>query len=296
MIDTHNTPSLRGTYGRRGRPPKSAYAQAATVQAAATHVELSDDEILTDINNRFRALEDVAKGVVDGHYRAVIVSGNPGIGKTFTLEQKLKEAFAAKKIRYTSVSGFARATGLFRLLYECKDAGSVLLIDDCDSVFGDETALNLLKKALDTTDERMVSWYSERPFKDEEGEALPKSFQFDGTIVFVTNMDFDRQMESKLGTHLAALISRTIYLDLNLRSQRHILARLTNVVRSSNMLADLGLTARDGEFLIDYITTNLKRLREVSLRTVVKLATIRKASASDAEFQRVASMACCRPA
>jgi len=247
------------------------------------------------VTGRLKALADMAWGVVSGHYSALIVSGNPGTGKTFTLEKALEEAAAAELVHYTPVHGFTRATGLYKLLYEHREKGNVLLLDDCDSVFGDETSLSILKAALDTTKNRTVSWYSEREFKDKDDNKLPSSFEFQGAVVFITNLDFDRAMGTKLGPHLEALISRSYYLDLNLRNLAQLLAHIAAVVHNSTMLETLGLHVEQGERILRYINENIKSLREISLRTVVKLGNVLKASSgSDEEFERVARLACCK--
>lgn len=256
----------------------------------------SDDEVQADIKERFGALDDMAYGVVSGHYRALVVSGNPGIGKTYTLEKILSGSAGLGGFRFKAVHGFARATGLYQLLYENREPGSVLLLDDCDSVFGDETSLNILKAALDTTKTREISWYSEHNLKDESGQALPKSFEYHGSIIFVTNVDFDRVMRNsgKLAPHLEALLSRVYYLDLHMRSEQALMLRLAGVVLGSEMLEQLGLSKEQGEKILTYIREKKAQLREVSLRTVVKLANIVKASNSDDEFLRVARLACCK--
>ncbi len=215
-----NLPYIKRTRG--GSFDLSAYATGAAVTTAEEIVEAPTTvEGIEAVTERFKALADMAWGVVSGHYSALIVSGNPGTGKTFTLEKALEEAAAAELVHYTPVHGFTRATGLYKLLYEHREKGNVLLLDDCDSVFGDETSLSILKAALDTTKNRTVSWYSEREFKDKDDNKLPSSFEFQGAVVFITNLDFDRAMGTKLGPHLEALISRSYYLDLNLRNLRH---------------------------------------------------------------------------
>jgi hypothetical protein len=156
--------------------------------------------------------------------------------------------------------------------------------------------LNLLKAALDTTDSRTVAWHSEKKFEDEAGDALPKSFEFEGAVIFVTNLDFEKSIGSgnRLAPHLAALISRSFYLDLNLASKRDLMARIAGVVRKTDMLATLGLSVSAGDSILAYLDEASAKLRERSLRTVVKLAQILKASDTADEFRRVANATCCR--
>jgi len=298
FCETHNleVPKLPCISGGRNPVYDLADDTEEVVDEPTTPVELTDEEIVADIALRFGALDDMGYGVVSGHYRALIVSGNPGIGKTYTLEKILSGAQGLGGFTFKTVHGFTRATGLYQLLYENSAPGSVLLLDDCDSVFGDETSLNILKAALDTTKTRTISWYSEHNLKDQDGNSLPKEFEYNGAIIFVTNLDFDRAVRSsgRLGPHLEALISRSYYLDLNMRSERYLMSRLAHVVRNSEMLASLNMTPEQGEQILTYIAEHKKQLREVSLRTVVKLANIIRASNSTEEFERVARLACCR--
>jgi hypothetical protein len=254
------------------------------------------DGSMETVENRFAALDMMAQGVADGHYRALIVSGNPGIGKTYTLEKILKQAQEQRKIKsFSPIHGFSRATGIFRLLYENRTPGKIVLFDDCDSVFSDEIGLNLFKAALDTTERRVVSWYSEKPFVDDDGTSLPKSFEYDGTVVFVTNKDFEKEIGGKLKPHLEALLSRSYYLDLHMRSEKELFDRIEKVTRNSRLLADAGLPQSCADFLLQYVHENAKNLREVSLRTVVKLATIYKATSSNVDqFRIMADAACCK--
>lgn len=254
-------------------------------------IELSDEELLDSINSRFASLDLMTYGVVNGDFRSMIVSGNPGIGKTYTLEYILESAQDAGKIEFTSVRGFVRATGLFKLLYDHKEKGKVVMFDDADSVFADENGLNLLKAALDTTKKRTISWRTEKFFESEDGEAIPKYFDFNGSVIFVSNLDFERNVKSgnRLAPHMEALMSRSYYLNLNLTGTRELLLRIQSVVDNSDILASMDLSKKQQKEITSYIATNVSKLRELSLRTIIKLGTIMKASAGDAvNFKRMA--------
>jgi hypothetical protein len=255
-------------------------------------IELTDEELLDNINSRFASLDLMTYGVVNGDFRSMIVSGNPGIGKTYTLEYILESAQDNGKITFTSVRGFVRATGLFRLLYEHKEKGQVIMFDDADSVFADENGLNLLKAALDTTKKRTISWRTEKFFNsDEDGEAIPKYFDFNGSVIFVSNLDFERNVKAnnRLAPHMEALMSRSYYLNLNLTGTRELLLRIQSVVDNSDILSSMDLSKKQQKEITTYISTNVSKLRELSLRTIIKLGTIMKASAGDAvNFKRMA--------
>lgn len=266
---------------------------SAAVPATDTR---TDDDILTDISDRFGAMDRIADGVIDGTFRAMLVSGNPGIGKTYGLELAFESAADAGKIRFTNIKGYVKATGVYKLLWENRDPGCVLMFDDSDSIFQDEVALNLLKGALDTTRRRTINWRSEKAFADECGEAIPNSFDFNGSVVFITNLNFDRLIAqgSRLAPHLEALTSRTYYLDLNLNSTRELILRIESVVASTSILTNFNLSRDARAEVLNFIKDNATRVRELSLRMVLKLGTIRKASKNHADFNRMAMATCIR--
>jgi hypothetical protein len=256
---------------------------------------MTDEEIELDIDSRFASLDLMTYGVVNGDFRSLIVSGNPGTGKTFTLESILDASANTSKILFIPVRGYVRATGLYRLMWEARHKECVLLFDDADSIFQEEVALNLLKAGLDTTKRRHISWRSEKNFEAEDGDNIPKEFDFNGAIIFVSNINFQREVArgNKIACHLEALMSRSYYLDLNLLSTRELIVRIKSVVNHSNILSGMKVNKKDSEVILDYLVTNKDKFRELSLRSVIKLGTIWKASAGDFEkFRKMASATC----
>ncbi len=247
----------------------------------------TEQEIDQRIRVRFSVLEALVNDVINSDIQALIVSGPPGLGKSFTVEQALKHQDTNCRI----TKGFTRATGLYKLLYEYREEGSILVFDDADSVFEDVVALNLLKTALDTTEERVISWLSENSFEDSNGESIPNSFTFEGSIIFITNLDFDSliQRQSKISKHLEALISRCHYIDLMMKSSRDYIVRIKQVVKETKMLADY--TKPQITDVVKFIEDNQTKLREISLRTALKVATLRK---TNANWQNVAQITCCK--
>ena len=55
--------------------------------------EVTEEERSGRIRRRFNTLERMAWKVADGNLPALIVSGPPGLGKSFTVEQVLQEKF-----------------------------------------------------------------------------------------------------------------------------------------------------------------------------------------------------------
>lgn len=275
----------------RGLYDISQFTSGSTSTVSAPVV--SDEEILNSQRRRFRTLTRMTDGVIAGQVRSVIVSGPAGIGKTYTIEGMLESAASEESITYTPVRGFIKATGLYKLMWENREENQVILLDDCDSAFQDEVSLNLLKAALDTSKKRVLSWRSEKNFSDDAGENVPNEFEYKGSIVFITNLNFEQMIASgnKLAPHMSALISRSFYIDLNMNA-RECMLRIKDVLASTDMAYTLGLSKKQSEQLVNYVESNFSRMRELSLRMVVKLAKVMAFTSDVEDFMDVAEVTC----
>lgn len=212
------------------------------------------------------------------------------MGKSYPVEAKLKESGVEHQI----IKGHASAKGLYETLYQYCDEGSILVLDDADSIFGDEKALNLLKSALDTTEERVLSWVTGSAFGgsvDDDERDIPRSFVFNGSIIFITNLDFDAMIEkgNRIAKHLEAIMSRTPYIDLAIKSRKDCLVRVKQVIRDTKMLSDLDLIMKND--VVKFLEDNIGLLRELSLRTALKVAMYRK---SNSNWYDIAKITCCK--
>ena len=240
----------------------------------------TDDEIKERLRARFEILNDMTRAVKKGDVRAMIVTGPPGVGKSFGVEEVLSKhdlmadiANNSKLKKYEVVKGAMSALGLYSKLYEYKDAKSILVFDDCDSVLQDELSLNILKAALDSSKKRTIHWNTDSRLLRTEG--VPNSFEFKGGAIFITNIKFENVRSKKLQDHLGALESRCHYLDLTIDTEREKMLRIEQIVEDG-MLSEYNFTAEESAELLAYIGTNKKKLRELSLRTVLKVADLRK--------------------
>jgi len=151
----------------------------------------TDAEIEEKISERFEILEEMTKAAIRGDVRALIVSGPAGLGKSFTVEETL-HGWDPLEEDHTIIHGHLKAPSLYRLLYQHKEEGKVLVFDDADAIFFDDVTLNLLKAACDSNKVRRISYMTEGTLIDEtDMTVMPKSFEFAGTIIFITNHDFD---------------------------------------------------------------------------------------------------------
>lgn len=252
----------------------------------------TDAQISHRLKDRFDILGELTESALEGDTRSLIVSGPAGLGKSFTVEEKLND-WDPDKDNHKIIKGFVKMTGLFRMLWDYRHPGNVLVFDDADSLFFDDTTLNMLKAVCDTTEIRTVSYLTEYEMFDDSGEKLPKQFQFEGTIIFITNLDFDTMIEKghRLAPHLSALVSRSHYIDLGMKSKRDYIIRIRQVCETG-MLAQHGLNEEQEQDVLNFITVNQDRLRELSLRIAVKLANLRRTIAGD--WERIARTTCLR--
>lgn len=250
-------------------------------------------EIYTRIKDRFNVLEDFTMASLKGDIRSIIVSGPPGLGKSFTVEKALK-GWDPDRSKHIIIKGYITPVGLVRMLWEHRFDNHCIVFDDCDSMFWDETGINLLKTVCDTCETRTVSYVSDyKMVSKEDGDIIPERFEFNASVIFLTNMDFDFAIakETKTSKHLEALVSRSHYIDLTLKSADDYLVRIDQVMDEGKMLSNLAKSEQDD--VINFLYQNRGKLRELSLRMVIKLASIRKLKGKGA-WETVAKVTCCK--
>jgi predicted AAA+ superfamily ATPase len=265
--------------------------------AAEPVVAESDEDAMVRIRERFEILHEMTKAATNGDIRAMIVSGPPGVGKSYGVEQEVEKAclfdqVAGKKLRAEVVKGSATPIGLYQTLYKYSDANCVVVFDDCDSILLDDVSLNLLKGALDSGKKRKISWLSESSTLRREG--IPDQFEFKGSVIFITNLKFDAMKSQKLRDHLDALQSRCHYLDLTLDTMRDKILRIRQIAADGELFKDYDFDQVTQDEIIEFMNTNKTRLREMSLRMALKIADLRKSFALN--WKRMAETTCMKAA
>jgi len=256
------------------------FDQEAIKRTEAAVALETDDEIIARLRERFEILDEMTKAVRSGDIRAMIVSGPPGVGKSFGVEAVLQkdglfDVLADRKPKFEVVKGAMSSIGLYAKLYEFSAAGNVVVFDDCDDILHEEQSLNTLKGALDSSERRFISWNTDSRILRSEG--IPDRFEFKGAAIFITNIKFEHVRSKKLRSHLDALESRCHYIDLQMDTPREKILRIRQIV-GDGMLDRYDFTepAVVAEELVNYVVVNQDRLRELSLRMVLKLADLRK--------------------
>ena len=257
----------------------------------------TEEEAMARIRERFEILTEMSKACIGGDIRAMIVSGPPGVGKSYGVEQEIEKAtlfdrLAGKRLRAEVVKGSATPIGLYQTLYKYSDENCVLVFDDCDSILLDDVCLNLLKGALDSGKKRKISWLSESSALRREG--IPDQFEFKGSVIFITNMKFDKMKSQKLRDHLDALQSRCHYLDLTLDTMRDKILRIKQIAKDGVLFEGYDFEPETQDSIFEFMETNQTRLREMSLRMALKIADLRKLSPGN--WKRLAETTCMKVA
>ena len=260
------------------RKVKAMVGDIQTAVAAAT-----EKQNRYGINDRFGFVEKLVTMVANNVQPSAVITGEGGLGKTYTVTKTL-ENHGYKDISdladfqvgtiintrkcFTMVKGFSTAKGLYRTLFE--NNKSIIVFDDCDAVLKDPVALNLLKGALDSYGKRIISWNA-----DMRDDDLPRSFNFEGRVIFISNMDQDRIDQ--------AIRSRSMMIDLSMSLDQKI-DRMEYIAKSDEFLPEYDAKCKsDALALIREIKTECK---EISLRTLISVTKIR---ASNTDWRELAT-------
>lgn len=222
---------------------------------------------------QFSIMEGLVEQVASGDIRGLIISGPAGIGKTFNVTKVLKNyvnyisPLVGDNAQLEICAGHMTSVGLVEALWRNRNAANTLVLDDIDTVLDKLDALNLLKAALDSGNKRTISYMSQNAALRKQG--IPKQFDFEGSIVLITNQDMENN-GSKMAPHFKALISRCYYFDLGFEGKHDCMAWIEHVANSTDMLGTVD-TKID---VINYMKSNLDELRELSLRTAIKIKKV----------------------
>lgn len=288
------------------RPPEfEQYSPEAAGEATMLHPTTynpTDEELLVEMKATFDVMNTMTRGCLDGTIDALAIYGPAGLGKSHpTFEIVNNEAGDTEVF---TIKGSMSAPGLYKTLYKARNGGLVL-IDDCDSIFGNEDCLNYLKAVLDTSDVRTVSCEKEARYvydvttvedilenmeKEEDGEEVesdesfqkriddkrfkltvgraPNRFDFDGRVIFITNKDLLKLANAgtAISEHIAPIVSRSLYLDLDMDSDRQKIIWVDYIFNTFMWDKQCGLDREQADELFAFIRENYKDMQEISNR------------------------------
>lgn len=226
------------------------------------------------INERFKIMEDYVDMVAKRELASTLVTGEGGLCKTFTVMKSLRDSglqdVAKMEIGarldgyrgYVVVKGYSTPKGLYRTLYENRN--QVIVFDDCDNVLKDPTAVNLLKAALDSYDERVITWNSEG-FSNNDDD-LPKRFNFEGGVIFISNMPKHKIPQ--------AIRSRAMCADVGM-TRSEIIERMRVIVQADEFMPEYEMTAKMEA--VEFVAENAYNpmIQELNLRSLVNVIKAR---------------------
>lgn len=249
---------------------KMAEFYQAEAKVAEVNNKLNDE---FPIDQRFQFVSDIVKMVASRKTPSAIITGDGGLGKTYSVVKALKEcglkdmteflsesdigAVTMTSQMFTVIKGYSTAKALYRVLYENRN--STVVFDDCDSVLKDPDALNLLKGALDSFDKRFITWNAE--MRDDQ---LPRLFQFKGGIIFISNMSPEKLDQ--------ALKTRSMCMDVSMTLEQKI-QRMRTIMKCDEFLPGIPMSYK--EEALDVIDQFKGQAKEVSLRTLISTTKIR---------------------
>jgi hypothetical protein len=185
---------------------------------------------------------------------SLIVTGEGGIGKTYSITSTIGESFLENS-QWVQFKGFSTARGLYNTLFD--NNGKLIVFDDCDSVLEDKVAINILKSALDSYDTRTISWMSKMNKSDE----YPNQFNFTGRIIFISNKSKESIDQ--------AILSRSLTVDLSMTFSEKI-ERMSHILE--NILPEMPMVIKREslEFLGE-----LKDNKNLTIRSLITVCKIR---------------------
>jgi hypothetical protein len=249
------------------------------------------------VEQRFVFTEQLVGMVVKKSAKSVVISGQGGVGKTYLVletlkkhgktnvqdtipsiedftpglevdddEEEMEEKVLASINRptgdFTVIKGYSSAKGLYRSLFENRHR--TIVFDDCDEVLKNGTAIGLLKNALDSYEDRWVYWNVETPGESD----LPKSFRFQGSIIFISNMPLHKIDE--------AVRTRCFKVDVSMTPKQRI-ERMYNVLE--NVMPDIDMM--DKLEALNLMEKNLAIAKEVNFRALMNVISIRVSGIDD---------------
>ncbi len=235
--------------------------------------KVSQQDLKIDI---FKSIELYTIQVARGKSNSLIISGDAGVGKTRTVKDTIESLGLRKDVHYYMATGTATTAGLYEILF--KHRHKLIVFDDCDSVFKEADSLNLLKGALDTYKVREISKLtkgntfdsagmtdSDMEVEHETSGKVPNKFEFDGQIIFISNLP-----EEKFDK---ALLSRSLHVDVHL-NKKELFDRMKDIM--TKICPDVEQEQKEEalEYLM-FVTSNYPTKFDMNIRTLIHSINLR---------------------
>ena len=270
--------------------PKGCLNKATILRRQAELPSDRPDEIvLGEIKEQFNVAGILTDGAINGEIRSLTIAGGPGVGKSHMVTRKLRDAATYLHTKYTVVSGGISPIGLYKLGYEYSAPGSVIVLDDSDEILDKPEGVSILKALCDSGQYRTIHWVKESAaLKDDDGNPIPTSYEFEGTMIFITNRNL-RNMSADgkggMAPHIKALMDRTLYIDLLIHNRQQLGVWVNHMASATGIFEANGMTTDQATEIMTYINEHRMTLETLSLRTITKACDIMKAAMRIAKLQ-----------
>ncbi|MFA5754535.1 MAG: hypothetical protein WC905_04270 [Patescibacteria group bacterium] len=271
ISNTINTLLAEGKVSSRKDGKKNIYTlidNSSNIQTSITQ------EPVCSIAEKFEYIREVVRMVINGDNPSALITGRPGVGKTYLVLDELKRAGLEKDEDFLFVSGHSSAFGLYKLLHDNRDC--FIVLDDCDNCFKDLKSINLLKAALDSYDIRRVSWISDRTNNNED---IDPYFDFEGRIIFISNLYASRIDE--------AVRSRSFCINLCM-SNTEVTEHMHNILEAIEPTVSMDIKLE----VLNYIDTISDCFETYGLRTLIQSIRIRQGCTSS-DWQKMIKIVSC---
>ena len=241
------------------------------------------------VDELFQDLADLCDLVISGARPSLLITGSGGTGKTYTVKQRIKAAGMVKGQDYEIKKGATSTFGLYTDFFLARK-NKLIVFDDNDDVFKDMTSQNLLKAALDSYEDREISWTSKMTIPvdqsrdrgdiefledsieqdlraGEEKVKLQNTFKFTGRVIFISNLP-----ENKIPQ---PVISRSLTIDVTL-SDNEMLQRMNQVIPT--IASELGVSEDQANGVLDKLheLANAGEISSPTMRTLPAAINIMK--------------------
>lgn len=247
--------------------------EAVEVPVVVPEPEETAEQVIARMRTKFANINAYAHGVVDKAIRGLVISGPGGVGKTETLVRIFEDAAEKGLIKFEHIKGGnVTPIHLYKLLYENRHDGNVVLMDDVDKIYNSEDGLNILKAGLDSSLNRKISWMSEAALL--RNNDIPSSFPYNGSLAFITNRDLISEAENGRGRdadHLEAFTTRPAYISIRFKTTRELFLWSEYMAKSNFILRQLGINDETAEEIFAFARENYHMWRNVSIRSFIHI-------------------------
>jgi hypothetical protein len=240
--------------------------------------------VVKEVIDKFDAIYKITKIFVSESGSAMnglLISGDAGTGKTYWVQKGLED-IEPKNIQYIKGSSIT-APAIFVKLFLARRPGSILVLDDVDIIHKTtserNTILDLFKGATEMTKgERWLSWEraGANALMNELG--VPRTFDFQGSIIWITN-DKIEAIAKKTKGHWNAISSRFNQQKIYLTEQEKLLYTLY-LLQDMDMLGK-NCMAKEGGYskdiidrTCDFVYDNYRDFSDLTPRTAIKIADL----------------------